>query len=109
MKCLGYVVLEQMGANKFLAMTGSKVMRCNDEVLELKLKSNFSKANKLIISLNSNDTYNMEFISNKPAKLNVNKMTFTDEVNTQIKLIENVYYNNLTKIFTELTLMYTCL
>lgn len=109
MKCLGYVVLEQLGANKFLAMTGSKVMRCDNDSLELKLKSNKSKANKLIITLNSNDTYNVEFINYKPAKMNVSKMTFTDEVESKIKEVKNVYISELQNVFTKETLMYCTL
>ena len=59
-------ILDQIGGNKFLAMTGSKVKYYGYDkngyvYLRLALSKNQSKAKLLKIQLNSKDLYNMSF------------------------------------------------
>ena len=59
-------ILQQIGGNKFLVMTGSKVKYYGYDkngyvYLMLQLSRNKSKAQFLKIQLNGKDLYNMEF------------------------------------------------
>ena len=53
-------ILNQLGGNKFIAMTGAIICVTNDNSLALKFKG-CNKANYMRITLNSMDTYTMEF------------------------------------------------
>lgn len=91
-------ILEQLGGQKFVAMTGCKNLRTNGNDLIINLPKNKSKANLLKIKL-VNDLYNMEF-------LNFNKKT------CNIKTIENyncVYAEQLKGLFESVTGFYTSL
>ena len=90
-------ILSQLGGNKFLAMTGAHTLINTGSGLTMKLRSNKSKANYLKITLNAMDTYTVEF-----QKVNYSKFTVSDVAN-----FENVYCDQLQKIFTSVTGMYT--
>ncbi|BAV39357.1 hypothetical protein BPT24_237 [Tenacibaculum phage pT24] len=91
-------ILEQLGGNKFLTMTGvtNLIKSDKDLYLSMKLRRNKSKAQYLKITLNANDTYTMEF-----SKFN------KQFDKTVVSLHENVYCDMLTKIFEDVTGFYT--
>ena len=92
-------ILKQLGGNKFIAMTGSHTFMCDDKGnLSMKLRRNNSTFNYLKISLNDQDTYNMLFLKASPSK------GITKE-----QKIENVYNDQLTKIFESTTGLRTSL
>ena len=108
-------ILEQIGGNKFLAMTGSKVKYYGYDnmgyaYLRLELSKNQSKAQFLKIQLNEKDLYNMEF---SKIKKTLNKeysaigIKIYDESLENIKIIEDVYCDQLQEVFTDITGMYT--
>ena len=108
-------ILQQIGGNKFLAMTGSKVKyygynESGYAYLRLKLTKNKSKAQLLKIQLNSKDLYNMSF---DRIKKTLNKeyaalgIKIYDEDIENIKFLEDIYCDQLQKIFTDITGMYT--
>ena len=108
-------ILQQIGGNKFLAMTGSKVKYYGyDEsgyaYLRLKLSRNKSGAELLKIQLNDKDLYNMSF---DRIKKTLNKeyaaigVKIYDEALENIKTIEDVYCDQLQEVFTKVTGMYT--
>ena len=90
-------ILSQLGGNKFLAMTGANTLINTGLGLTMKLRSNKSKANYLKITLNEMDTYTVEF-----QKVNYSKFTVND-----VAAFENVYCDQLQKVFTLITGMYT--
>ena len=90
-------ILNQLGGNRFIAMTGSKNFVSSEEksYLGMRLTRNQSGANYLRITLTPMDVYKMEFIS-----LRGNSMKTKIEFN-------NVYCDQLQELFTEATGLYT--
>ena len=108
-------IFQQIGGNKFLAMTGSKVKYYGYDkngyvYLMFKLTKNKSKAQFLKIQLNGKDLYNMEFTR---IKKTLNKeysaigIKIYDETIETIKIYEDVHCDQLQEIFTDMTGMYT--
>lgn len=54
-------ILEQLGGNKFIAMTGAKNFVSDGNTLRMTLPKNRSKANRLYVTLDATDTYTMYF------------------------------------------------
>lgn len=93
---IAQTILNQLGGNKFIVMTGSKNFVAGENYLRMKLTRNKIKAQYLTITLNSMDTYDMCFFS-------VDK-----ELNRTTKAsIEDVYCDMLQDIFTQHTGLYT--
>tara|TARA_R110000772_G_C13310310_1_gene440382 strand:- start:46733 stop:47047 length:315 start_codon:yes stop_codon:yes gene_type:complete len=61
-KRIANTILQQLGGGRFTAMTGSKHYVAMKSGLGMKLRRNTSGANYLRITLNSMDTYDMEFM-----------------------------------------------
>ena len=108
-------ILQAIGGNKFLAMTGSKVKYYGYDkngyvYLMFQLSKNQSKAQFLKIQLNDKDLYNMEF---SKIKKTLNKeyaaigIKIYDEEIKNVKIIKDVYCDQLQEIFTDITGMYT--
>jgi hypothetical protein len=96
-------ILQQLGGNKFIAMTGAKhfVARndANSQGISFRIGLNKSQANYVKIALNSMDTYDMEFgrvIIKGP-----------DVIHKIIKTVDGAYAEDLQRIFTEVTGMAT--
>lgn len=90
-------ILNQLGGRRFLAMTGSTNLVGGKNSLSMKLKRNSSKCNYLRITLNSMDTYDVEFISIIGTKISTKKQ-FTNIYNDQlVNIFENEtgYYTSL--------------
>lgn len=85
-------IIEQLGGNKFIAMTGSKNFIADDYKLSMKLIRNKSKAQYLTITLNSMDTYDLIFFS---ADKNFNRTVRAEK--------KNIYHDQLEEIFTSIT------
>lgn len=96
MSQVAQTILQQLGGNKFLAMTGAHNLGAGENYLQMKLRKSNSKAQYLIITLMPNDTYKMEFV-----KLN------RQLDRTIVKQYDDVYFDMLQKLFTEETGMYT--
>ncbi len=105
-------ILEQLGGNRFLAMTGTKNLVKNTEkkTLTMKLIPNKSKAKWLKITLNSFDTYDMEFMGEKKT-LNPEwaaaGIKIFDSTTVTIEKIEGAYDDMLQSVFTSVTGLYT--
>ena len=91
-------ILEQLGGNKFRVMTGAKNFMGFTEGLAMKIGRNSSNSNYLKITLNSMDTYDMEFA----------KVTRMGEKKS-VTEYNNIYNDMLTDQFTAHTGMYTSL
>jgi hypothetical protein len=89
------IILDQLGGNKFLAMTGSKNLLALDNGLRIDLSRNQTKANRLEIILTSMDTYTMKFY--RLAKKNYDYQV------EEVKALDMVYADNLQFLFTSVT------
>lgn len=91
-------ILEQLGGNKFVVMTGSKNFIAGENYLRMNLTRNKAKAKWLKITLNGNDLYDMDFF------------TADKEFNLTTKVkFEDVYFDQLQNLFTQATGLYTSL
>ena len=95
-------ILEQLGGNKFIAMTGA-----NGSTLRMTLPKNRSKANRLYITLDATDTYTMHFFKFTAGRLNKTTFAWTPDKQEDIKIISGVYADMLQEIFTATTGMAT--
>ena len=87
-------ILEQLGGNRFLVMTGSRVFSRGQHSLHLKLAPNKSGADRLIITMNSLDLYMMQFRKG---------------TNESVLGINGVHPDQLQEIFMEQTGLYISL
>lgn len=101
------IILEQLGGNKFLVMTGANHLLSDGNTLRMNLPKNASKANRLWITLNADDTYTMNFFKFTAGKLNKKTFSWTEDKKINVKKIEGVYCDMLQDIFTSVTGMYT--
>ena len=90
-------ILEQLGGNKFCAMTGAKNLVGDENSLSMRIGRNSSNSNYLKITLNSMDTYDMKFYR---------LWKFEEKSVTEYN---NIYNDMLTDTFTAHTGMYTSL
>ena len=89
------VTLKQLGANKFIAMTGAKQFSFGKQGLGFRIGKNSKSINYVRVDLKSNDLYDMEFIRIRGSKIKV------------VKKVTGVYNDQLQKIFTKHTGLYT--
>ena len=90
-------ILEQLGGRKFLAMTGSKNLLDTGNGLRMNLAKNITSANRLQITLNAMDTYEVKFY-----RMTLNRKTLEAKITTLAEY-EGVYADQLQEIFTEVT------
>jgi hypothetical protein len=93
---VAHTILNQLGGQRFIAMTGAKKFSAGDECLNfwIPLKNGINNVN---IALDVNDTYRMTFNKWNAKKLE-NRLVYT---------VANVYWDQLQDIFTEQTGLYT--
>jgi hypothetical protein len=90
-------VLQQLGGQKFLVMTGTKPQYFDDKnnSVMFRLIRNKSKANYMKIKLDWTDTYTVEFIKANESKVEI------------VETRTGVYNDMLQELFTEVTGLYT--
>ena len=93
-------ILEQLGGNKFIAMTGAKNFVSDGNTLRMTLPKNRSKANRLYVTLDAMDTYTMYFFKYTAGRLNRKTFAWTPDKQEDIKKISGVYADMLQDIFT---------
>jgi len=96
-KEIAKTILQQLGGNKFIAMTGAKNLGHTNKGLQMKIGRNSKGITHVIINLKASDTYEMEFIKLRGASRKV------------VKKVNGVYNDMLGKIFTKYTGMRTSL
>lgn len=101
------IILQQLGGNKFLVMTGANHLVSDGNTLRMQLPKNSSKANRLHITLEADDTYTVRFFRYTAGKLNKKTYTWTEDKMEEIKTVEGVYCDMLQDIFTQVTGMCT--
>lgn len=101
------IILNQLGGNKFIVMTGSKNFVADGNTLRMQLAKNASKANRLYITLDADDTYTMRFFKYTAPRFNSKTCSFTEAKVTEVKTVNGVYCDMLQDIFTNVTGLYT--
>lgn len=101
------IILQQLGGNRFVVMTGSSHFVSDKNTLRMHLAKNKSKANRLYITLMPDDTYKMEFFKDVAPRKKKNSFEYTQGKREAIAEYEGVYCDNLQEIFTSVTGMYT--
>lgn len=102
------IIYQQIGGNRFVAMTGVHHLLGDDKSLRMQLPRNKSKANRLEIIYNEGmDDYTMRFYKYTPGRLNMKTLTFTEDKTKEIKEIDGVYCDMLEDIFSDVTGLYT--
>lgn len=102
-------ILQQLGGGRFVVMTGSKDMIAIENGLKMTLARNGSKANRLEITLNGADLYDMKFYHFTPWRFSTRGGQFREypEKTTVVKEYKNCYFDQLQELFTNVTGMYT--
>ena len=104
-------ILNQLGGNKFVAMTGAKNFVALENGIKFNIGRNSSKANTVKITVNGLDLYDIEFIKFTPFKISVNHktcaVTTRDEKTEIIKTYNDCYCDMLQDIFTSVTGLHT--
>lgn len=120
------IIFNQLGGQKFVVMTGAKNMVSTENGLTFQIGKNASKANLVKVTVNANDTYNLQFW-NKGKEINSILLMvkyFQQGLNDEqirIKVAEaekkaepkmlkeysGIYSDQLQDLFTEYTKMYT--
>lgn len=100
-------ILDQLGGNKFVAMTGAKNFVGDGRTLRMTLPRNASPANRLYITLNGLDLYDMRFFRQTGGKFSMKTMEFTPIKETHEKVYHNLCCDQLCEIFEAHTHMYT--
>ena len=102
-------ILDQLGGGRFVVMTGSKNFIDAGNTLKMNLAKNASKANRLEISLNGKDLYNMRFYRYTAPRYSTRGgqfKTYPEKI-TEVKSFNDIYCDQLQELFTEVTGMYT--
>lgn len=95
-------ILQQLGGNRFIVMTGSKEFIDMGNGLRMNLAKNKTSANRLdIVYDEGKDLYRMRFF-----RRTFSKKTFEVKVR-DITNYEEVYCDMLESVFTEVTGLYT--
>lgn len=100
-------ILEQLGGNMFIAMTGARNFLVDGNTLRMTLPKNRSNANRLYITLDGTDTYTMYFFKFTAGRLNKTTFTWIPDKTEDIRKLSGVYANMLQEIFTATTGMTT--
>ena len=90
-------ILQQLGGNKFVVMTGAKNLVGSENGLSMKIGRNSSKSHYFKVTLTPMDTYTLEFSHVRKAKFTVDQT------------YEHVYADQLRSIFESHTGMRTSL
>jgi hypothetical protein len=92
---IAHEILNQLGGNRFIAMTGAKNLIGHPDGLSFRIGRNGANVNYVKVTLTASDDYTVEF-----------KHVRSNGIKT-IALAEGVYNDNLQAIFTEKTGLYT--
>lgn len=107
---IAQTIYQQLGGGRFAAMTGAKYFVADENKLRFRIGKNASKANKVIITLDADDTYTMRFSKFTPYSFKIKKDGTFKETQESDKLIEEisgVYCDMLQDVFTKFTGLYT--
>ena len=98
-------ILNQLGGNQFLAMTGTKniVADSKERSVFMTLTRNNSKANRLKITVDAMDTYTVEFIKFRDSRINMKTGELVPMKWNVVKSFTGIYYDQLRGLFERVT------
>lgn len=99
-------ILMQLGGNKFIVCTGCNHFVGDNDSLRMRIGRNKSSANRLKITLTPADLYTMEFTRETMPHFD-KKMVWHEGKTKLIKKYEDVFFDQLQELFTEVTGLYT--
>lgn len=108
-KEIASIIWQQLGGNRFAVMTGVKYTLAIENGIRIGIGKNTTRANRLEIVLNCDDTYTMKFFQYSPAKLNTRTFEWRKESLKELKSYEHIFFDQLQPLFTEYTKLYTSL
>lgn len=104
-------IMQQLGGRRFVLFTGAKNMLAIDNGLRFTIGKNISKANRVEITLNGLDLYDMRFYKYSPAHMKVNHKAMTaewvEEKVVEVRKFADIFCDQLQELFTETTGLYT--
>jgi hypothetical protein len=101
---IAQTIWEQLGANKFQVMTGAKIIAMTENSLTVSFGRNRTNTNRLRITLNGLDYYDLEFIRATKQRVGGVLVGEKEKVDTRI---QNVSCDRLQFEFTDFTGLYT--
>lgn len=113
MSQIANVIFHQLGGGRFAAMTGTKgfIWDEDKQMLRMALSKNGSKANRLDVTYNPDDTYTMRFYHHTPhrTRIDIEKKIWKEypEKIKEVKTWDHIYCDQLQELFTETTGLYT--
>lgn len=93
------IILQQLGGNRFLVMTGAKNLVAGSNTLQFDLPKTKNRANKVRITLEPSDTYKVEYLRFSRKTLDL----------TNISSFSDIYAENLRQNFESETGLYCTL
>ncbi len=110
-KEIAITIMQQLGGRRFVMFTGAKEFTTIKNGLQFKIGRNSSKANRVEITLNGADLYDMKFIKFRPFSVKVDhRKGEVKTIEQKIELVKewnDVYFDQLQDLFTETTGLYT--
>ena len=104
-------ILQQLGGHRFIVMTGAKNFIALQNGLRFTIGRNASKANRVEITLNGLDLYDIKFIKHTPYSMRIDhkRMTVTEtqEKTVVVREFNDIFFDQLQELFTETTGLYT--
>lgn len=100
-------ILQQMGGNKFVVMTGSKNFVSDGNTLRMSLAKNCSKANRLEVTLDADDLYTMRFYKYTAGRVNKKTWSWIEDKVEEVYTVSGIWFDMLQSVFTQVTGMYT--
>lgn len=101
-------IFNQLGGNRFAYITGTKNFVSDGNTLRMTIIRNKSKANRLYVTYNPDkDLYTMEFWKVTPFRFYAKTGKMIPEKWVSVKKIEDVFCDQLSEIFEDVTGIYT--
>ena len=100
-------IYQQLGGNRFVAMTGAKYFVGDKNSLRFKIGRNKSKTNTVEITLRGDDTYDMTFKRVTMPRISLKTGKNIEGKNETIQEFHGVFFDQLQELFTEVTGLYT--
>lgn len=101
------IILQQLGGNRFIAMTGAKDFVADTNSLKMKLPRNGSKANYCKITLEPTDYYTVEFIKYTPSRFYKKTFTYSEPKYEVLQTYNSIDVSQLVSVFEQYTKLYT--
>lgn len=97
------VILQQLGGQRFIAMTGAHTLTSHRDALTFRLPQAEKGINYVRITLTSSDLYRLEFRRVQLGKFDPKRMERKPDINKLIEEIDGIYYDSLQDVFRRVT------